>query len=637
MDSCLAGKALRNGNGMIGAPLEGTMPHGQSRPSRSIPRSIPGALLFLFVVSLLPCAIVGFSSQAWVRGWPTLPFSVNAASATTSAFPSSSSSSSSSSSPASPSPFPSSASSLSPFPFAPSHQSALPDPSIHPPGHSLPPRVHTSSSLPPSVPLPPHAARLQDLVDAGVLTVITRRPDYKDRRGDAYHEPEEIYLIGTAHTSQDSAAAVARVIREVHPCNVVLEMCKSRSGLTTLNDSTLLDDVSFPNLLRSAFFGARTPSTGSDGGPDASVGSTATSPPSSSTSSPQALALDRSLRLAGGRGPLLLQYCLVSAVKQLGKLLRLQFGEEFRAARQASVEVGAQVVLGDRPIELTLRRAWAAMTREERGVLILAMAALLLGVRPKGGREGGRERGGEGGAEEVVSAAWSTFLDPSFPGASLPPMFTRASPLTGSATPSVLTSSSPSTPPSTAPSLPPSSSVSGLEIRGFQGASAELLESLQRFSVYLPSLYTALIQERDRYLAWATKRSKAVNRSKRVVAVMGALHVPGVIAAIHADNGGDTLTFSTVARLPAVDREKGGGKGGVALTREYRQVLGCLVWAWGREAGPKILRDVAIGVVTGEIISMGWRLWGEEVMASVVASIGQVVGGATGGAVHPLL
>lgn len=128
-----------------------------------------------------------------------------------------------------------------------------------------------------------------------------------------------------------------------------------------------------------------------------------------------------------------------------------------------------------------------------------------------------------------------------------------------------------------------------------------------------------------------------MNRSKRVVAVMGALHVPGVIAAIHADNGGDTLTFSTVARLPAVDREKGGGKGGVALTREYRQVLGCLVWAWGREAGPKILRDVAIGVVTGEIISMGWRLWGEEVMASVVASIGQVVGGATGGAVHPLL
>jgi hypothetical protein len=35
-------------------------------------------------------------------------------------------------------------------------------------------------------------------------------------------------------------------------------------------------------------------------------------------------ALERSLRLAGGRGPLLLQYCLTWAVKKLAGLLKVQ-------------------------------------------------------------------------------------------------------------------------------------------------------------------------------------------------------------------------------------------------------------------------------------------------------------------------
>jgi hypothetical protein len=64
---------------------------------------------------------------------------------------------------------------------------------------------------------------------------------------------------------------------------------------------------------------------------------------------------------------------------------------------------------------------------------------------------------------------------------------------------------------------------------------------------------------------------------------MGALHVPGVIAAIEKDNGGDTLNFSNVARLPSVGGEEGGRERGVVLTKAYRKVLGQLVWAWGKE------------------------------------------------------
>ena len=73
--------------------------------------------------------------------------------------------------------------------------------------------------------------------------VIRRRPDYKDRRGEEYMEPQEIYLVATAHTSAASAEAAARVIEAVRPHSVVLEMCKSRSGLTALNDSRLLEEV----------------------------------------------------------------------------------------------------------------------------------------------------------------------------------------------------------------------------------------------------------------------------------------------------------------------------------------------------------------------------------------------------------
>ncbi len=41
-------------------------------------------------------------------------------------------------------------------------------------------------------------------------------------------------------------------------------------------------------------------------------------------------------------------------------------GEEFRAARRAAEGCDAQLVLGDRPIEVTLRRAWDALSLRQR-------------------------------------------------------------------------------------------------------------------------------------------------------------------------------------------------------------------------------------------------------------------------------
>ena len=58
----------------------------------------------------------------------------------------------------------------------------------------------------------------------------------------------------------------------------------------------------------------------------------------------------------------------------------------------------------------------------------------------------------------------------------------------------------------------------------------------------MPELVTPLIDERDIYLAWSLKRSKAVNGAKLVVGVVGAGHLNGVVYAMTGDQG--KLRFS---------------------------------------------------------------------------------------------
>lgn len=52
----------------------------------------------------------------------------------------------------------------------------------------------------------------------------------------------------------------------------------------------------------------------------------------------------------------------------------LQAGGEFRAAREAAEACGAQLVLGDRPLEVTLQRAWAALGWRRRLQLLSGLA-----------------------------------------------------------------------------------------------------------------------------------------------------------------------------------------------------------------------------------------------------------------------
>lgn len=52
----------------------------------------------------------------------------------------------------------------------------------------------------------------------------------------------------------------------------------------------------------------------------------------------------------------------------------LQPGREFRAAREAADAADAQIVLGDRPIEVSLQRAWAALGLRRRLQLLGGLA-----------------------------------------------------------------------------------------------------------------------------------------------------------------------------------------------------------------------------------------------------------------------
>jgi hypothetical protein len=49
-------------------------------------------------------------------------------------------------------------------------------------------------------------------------------------------------------------------------------------------------------------------------------------------------------------------------------------GAEFAAAAVAADAVGAQLVLGDRPVEITLQRAWDALSWRRRATLLAELA-----------------------------------------------------------------------------------------------------------------------------------------------------------------------------------------------------------------------------------------------------------------------
>ncbi|KAG2312393.1 hypothetical protein Bca52824_023950 [Brassica carinata] len=319
---------------------------------------------------------------------------------------------------------------------------------------------------------------LLDLADNGTLILVQKQsfgptPAWRKE----FVEPESIWLVGTSHISPQSAADVERVVRTVKPDNVAVELCPSRAGIMYTSSSVGEEDQNLKSgvlsLTGTGFLGA----------------------------------IGRSLDL-GGQTALALRLLLAVFSSKLSSVADRPFGDEFRAARKASEEVGAQLVLGDRPIEITLQRAWDSLKWGDK-------VNLVMGV-------------------------------------------TRA--------------------------ITSSSSISAAELKEQEtDVSNGSLQLYERLSFSYPSLLQPLIHERDTYLAWSLKRSKAVNGCKTVVGVIGKGHMNGVIYALVSDSG-DLRFRDLVGRGDSSD-------GGTTTTSN----------GWIQMALKSLARDTILGLLLWEL------------------------------------
>ncbi|CAD5220680.1 unnamed protein product [Bursaphelenchus okinawaensis] len=130
-----------------------------------------------------------------------------------------------------------------------------------------------------------------------------------------------LYVIGTAHFSPESQNDVTKAISEVQPDIVMVELCAHRVSILSLDEETLLREAKTLNRQK-------------------------------------IMNLIRDNGIVQG----LLQVLLLSTSAHIAKELGMAPGGEFRAAHKASFKIpGCKLILGDRPIQVTLQRALASL------------------------------------------------------------------------------------------------------------------------------------------------------------------------------------------------------------------------------------------------------------------------------------
>ena len=264
-------------------------------------------------------------------------------------------------------------------------------------------------------------------------------------------------------------------------------------------------------------------------------------------------------------------------------------GSEMRTAYRAGTRIGAEVVLGDRPIEITLQRCWDALSTSERFVLL---RSLLWPGHTTTGTPGTKGTRGMVTAEgtrrkEGVDVDVDVEMPPS---RSIPPIprvdrdhqpHPEEDRNTTMMLPPLPTTTNTTTTTTTTTEFSTSTVSSSGTIyptpahphphRGDQSHSApELVDSvLAALDAAPPALSSAILHERDMYLAWSLQRSRAVNGSTAVVGVVGAAHVRGVVYAVQSSKG--SLRFRD---LVGSRREREGGIQGKIV----REVFWFGVW-----------------------------------------------------------
>ncbi|EFO85261.1 hypothetical protein CRE_24675 [Caenorhabditis remanei] len=135
-------------------------------------------------------------------------------------------------------------------------------------------------------------------------------------------EDSTVYLIGTAHFSKESQEDVSNTIRAVQPDFVMLELCPSRISIISMDEARLLSEAKDLNSQK----------------------------------------IIQTIKQNGAiQG--ILHVLLLSMSAHVTRELSMAPGGEFRAAHRAAVATeNCRVVLGDRPIQVTLQRALASLS-----------------------------------------------------------------------------------------------------------------------------------------------------------------------------------------------------------------------------------------------------------------------------------
>ncbi|CAH8852765.1 unnamed protein product [Trichobilharzia szidati] len=128
----------------------------------------------------------------------------------------------------------------------------------------------------------------------------------------------KVYLVGTAHFSQESINDVKTVMEKTYPDIVVLELCASRRQTLTMDEEKIKQQLKDINL--------------------------------------------RTIIKSQGLSSGILHYLLLRLSGYLVDILGMAPGGEFRAAaREAMKQPHCHILLGDRPINITLYRAIEAL------------------------------------------------------------------------------------------------------------------------------------------------------------------------------------------------------------------------------------------------------------------------------------
>jgi pheromone shutdown-related protein TraB len=122
-------------------------------------------------------------------------------------------------------------------------------------------------------------------------------------------DDKDVYIVGTAHLSQESVQDVRTTVEQVHPETICVELCKSRHQAMTQADTWSKMDVFKVIRQKKAMF-------------------------------------------------LLAQLIMSSFYRRLGEKLGIQPGAEMIEGIRLAEETKAELILADRDIEITLKRVW---------------------------------------------------------------------------------------------------------------------------------------------------------------------------------------------------------------------------------------------------------------------------------------